>query len=101
MRYHGIDIAEEALKSFCERNGIVRLAFFGSILRDDFGPESDVDVLVEFSPDARVGFFDLARMERELGDMLGRRCEIHTYKGLHPLYKDEVIDSSEVGFKQA
>jgi predicted nucleotidyltransferase len=101
MRQNNIDITDNKLESFCKRNGIVRLALFGSVLRDDFGPESDIDILVEFAQDALIGFFDLTRMEQELGELLGRRCEFHTYKGLHPLYKDEVIRTAEVRFEQA
>ena len=61
-----IDIPPERIAAFCQRNQIVRLALFGSVLRDDFRPESDVDVLVEFAPEASVGYFALGRMEAEL-----------------------------------
>ena len=66
---------------FCQRNKIRRLALFGSVLREDFTPESDVDVLVEFEPDARVGYFALGKMETELEDILGRKADIYTYGG--------------------
>ena len=67
-----IEIPKETIADFCRRNHIRRLAFFGSVLRDDFTPESDVDVLVEFEPGARVGlrFFG---MERELSEILGHK----------------------------
>jgi uncharacterized protein len=101
MTYHGIEVDPHRVALFCKEHKIVRLALFGSILRDDFGAESDVDVLVEFADDAAVGFFSIVEMERELTDMFGRRAEIHTYRGLHPLYRDDVIRSSTVHYEQA
>ncbi len=61
-----IDIPKEEIAAFCQRNHIRRMALFGSVLRDDFTPESDVDVLVEFEPDARIGYIGLAGLEIEL-----------------------------------
>ena len=75
--------------------------FFGSVLREDFRPDSDVDVLVEFEPDARVGLITLAGMEIELTDILGRKAEMHTVKGLNPHFRDEVLDSAEAQYEQA
>jgi predicted nucleotidyltransferase len=94
-------ISRDALADFCRRNRIRRLAFFGSVLRDDFGPDSDVDVLVEFEPGARVGMITLAGMELELGRLLGRRVEMHTVKGLHPHFRDEVLRLAEVQYEHA
>jgi predicted nucleotidyltransferase len=96
-----IEIDREALAEFCRRRRIRKLAFFGSVLRDDFGPASDVDVLVEFEPGARVGLIGLAGMENELSDLLGRRAEMHTVKGLHPHFRDEVLSAAEVLYEQA
>jgi predicted nucleotidyltransferase len=96
-----IHIPHEQIADFCRRNQIRRLAFFGSVLRDDFGPESDVDVLVEFNPDARVGMITLAGMEIELGELLGRTVEMHTVKGLNPLFRDEVLEMAEAQYEQA
>ena len=96
-----IEIRQEELAAFCQRNHIHRLALFGSVLRDDFGPDSDVDVLVEFEPDARVGLMTLARMEIELSRLLGHRAEMHTVKGLNPHFRNEVLDSAEVQYEQA
>ena len=72
-----IDIPHEKLRDFCRENHIRRLALFGSVLRDDFGPESDVDVLVEFEPDARIGlrFFSI---EEQLATLLGRNIDLNT-----------------------
>jgi uncharacterized protein len=69
-------------------------------LRDDFRPDSDVDVLVEFDPSARIGLIALAGMEIELSRILGHKAEMHTYKGLHPLFRKEVLDAAEVQYEQ-
>ena len=91
MTLHGIEIPRERIAAFCRQNGIRRLAFFGSILRDDFRPDSDVDVLVEFQPDVRVGYFAIARMTRELAAMLGRNIDMRTPAELHPAFREEVM----------
>lgn len=96
-----IDVPEDKLSGFCRRNHIRRLSLFGSVLRNDFTPHSDVDILVEFEPEARVGLITLAGMEIELGRLIGRRVELHTVKGLNPLYRDEVLDVAEVQYEQA
>jgi len=96
-----IDLSEDKIKKFCQRNRIRRLSLFGSVLREDFGPESDIDVLVEFEPETNVGLITLAGMEIELGQMLGYKVEIHTVKGLNPHFRDEVLDQAEVQYEQA
>ena len=96
-----INMSREKIAYFCRRNHIRRLAFFGSVLRDDFGPDSDIDVLVEFEPGARVGLITLAGMEIELSELLGRKAEMHTVKGLNPHFRDEVLNSAEVQYEQA
>lgn len=71
-----LQIDESALRVFCEKWDIAELAVFGSVLRDDFGPESDVDFLVTFGPGERWTIGDIAHMEVELSRMVGRRVEI-------------------------
>lgn len=78
MTYHGIHFDREKIAEFCRRRGVARLSLFGSILRDDFGPESDIDVLVEFLPDVRVSLFALGDMLVELSEMLGRQVDLKT-----------------------
>ena len=95
-----IDIPKAEIEAFCRRNRIRRLALFGSVLGDDFGPESDVDVLVEFEPGARVGLITLAGMEIELSQLLGRKAEMHTVKGLNPHVRDEVLRAAEAQYEQ-
>jgi predicted nucleotidyltransferase len=95
-----IHIPKAEIEAFCRRNHIRRLALFGSVLRDDFGPDSDVDVLVEFEPGARVGLITLAGMEIELSPLLGRRAEMHTVKGLNPHFRAEVLRVAEAQYEQ-
>lgn len=90
-----IHVPREALADFCRRHGIRRLAFFGSVLRDDFGPQSDVDVLVEFQHDVGVGLIALSTMELELGALLGRRVDLRTPAELSRYFRDEVVRTAE------
>jgi len=96
-----VKIAPEALADFCRRNHIRRLALFGSVLREDFGPDSDVDVLVEFEPQARVGLFELYDMEQELSALLGgRKVDMNTPKSLSKYFRDEVFTQAQVQYDQ-
>lgn len=92
-----IDIPQEALSEFCRRNNIRRLSFFGSILRDDFRADSDIDILVEFEPGTRVGlrFFD---MEMELSEMLGRKVDLNTPGFLNPHFREKVLSEARVAY---
>jgi predicted nucleotidyltransferase len=90
-----IAIDRERLAEFCRLNGIRKLSLFGSVLRDDFRPQSDVDVLVEFEPGAPIGYLDMARMELELADLLGRRVDLRTLAELSRYFRREVADSAE------
>ena len=71
-----IDIPSDRIATYCERWQIVELALFGSVLRDDFGAESDVDALVRFDPSARHTLLDLAKMQDELSALLGRQADL-------------------------
>lgn len=93
-----IEVPREALAEFCRRNQIRRLSLFGSVLREDFGPDSDVDVLVEFEPEARVGFFALVRMEIELSELLGRKVDLNTPGFLSKYFRDQVLEEAEVQY---
>ena len=96
-----IHIPQQKFTDFCRRNHIQRLSFFGSVLRDDFNPESDIDVLVEFIPGTRVGLIHLAGMEIELGKLFDRKVEIHTPTGLHPAFREDVLRVAEVQYEPA
>ncbi len=94
-----IPINQNEIEAFCRRNRIRRLALFGSVLRDDFGPDSDIDVLVEFEPDARVGFFELYDMEQELSRLLGcRKVDMNTPGSLSKYFRDDVLREAEVQY---
>ena len=95
-----IDIPKDEIAEFCRRNHIRRLALFGSVLRDDFTPQSDVDVLVEFEPDARVGLRFFA-LEEELAGILGRKVDLNTPGFLSKYFRDEVIAEAEVQYDAA
>jgi hypothetical protein len=95
-----IEISKEALAEFCRRNHIRRLAFFGSVLRDDFTPESDVDVLVEFEPGHVPGLAFIS-MQDELSDMIGRNVDLNTPACLSPYFREEVLEEREVLYDAA
>lgn len=95
-----IQLPADKIAEFCKRNHIRRLALFGSALRDDFTPESDVDILVEFEPGHVPGFIKLAGMEIELGSVLGRKVDIRTPEDLSPYFREEVVNSAEVQYAQ-
>jgi uncharacterized protein len=91
-----------ALASLCRRRRIRRLSLFGSMLRGDAGPDSDVDLLVEFSPEARPSFLDLAEIEQELSRLLaGRRVDLRTAEDLSRYFRDEVLREAEVQYESA
>ena len=77
-----IAIPAEGIAAFCERWQVTELALFGSVLRDDFGPESDIDVLVSFEDSARHTLFDMVRMERELKMLFGREVDLAERAGI-------------------
>ncbi|MCA1811559.1 MAG: nucleotidyltransferase family protein [Halobacteriales archaeon] len=87
------------MAEFCRRHHVKRLSLFGSVLRDDFRPASDVDVLVEFEKGARVGYFEMAEMEDELSGLVGgRRIDLREPEELSPYFRDEVLRHAEVQF---
>ena len=96
-----VPIDGDRLAAFCRRHHIRRLALFGSVLRDDFGPESDVDVLVEFAPGHTPDFFLLYDMEQELSELLeGRRLDLVTRKFLNHRIRDSVLATAEVVYAE-
>ena len=95
-----VNVPKDKVADFCRRNHIRRLAFFGSVLRDDFGPESDVDVLVEFEPGHVPGLAFFA-MEQELSELLGRKVDLNTPQFLSKYFRDRVIEEAEVQYAAA
>ena len=100
MKLHGVNIPEGKIADFCERHHIRKLALFGSILRDDFGPNSDIDVLVEFDPNHIPGlaFFG---MEQELSEILGRKVDLNTRRWLSPYFRERVEAEAVVQYVAA
>ena len=96
-----IDIDKKQIASFCRERHIRRLAIFGSALRVDFRPDSDIDLLVEFEPDHIPGFFGIARMERELSVLLdGRKVDLRTSEDLSRYFRQQVLKEAEVQYAQ-
>lgn len=95
-----IGLDRTQLTEFCQRHHIRKLSLFGSILRDDFCSESDVDFLVEFLPDYTPGLIGLVRMENELTQMLGRKADLRTPQELSRYFRQEIIDESVVQYEQ-
>ena len=96
-----ISVDRQKVEEFCRRHHIRRLAFFGSVLRDDFRSDSDVDVLVEFEQGATAGFLRLAAMEIELSEILGRRVDLRTPAELSRYFREEVLREAEVQYVAA
>ncbi len=97
-----ISIPQDEIADFCRRHHIRRLSFFGSVLRDDFGPDSDVDVLVEFEPDHVPGLIRLAGMEIELSQILGgRTVDMNTPQCLSRYFRDQVQAEAKVQYVQS
>jgi uncharacterized protein len=97
-----ITIPEGPIADFCQERGITRLAVFGSALRSDFAPDSDIDVLVDFAPGRVPGLLGMARMERELSELLGgRRVDLRTPEDLSRYFRGTVLAEAEVQYAQA
>lgn len=94
-----IEIPTDKVADFCRRHHIAKLSLFGSVLRDDFTPESDVDVLVEFEPEHIPGLFRLAGMELELATILGgRKIDMNTQNSLSRYFRDKVLAEAQVQY---
>ena len=90
-----IAVPRDEIAAVCRRYHIRTLALFGSVLREDFAPDSDVDVLVEFEPGRTPGFFTIARIARELSPLLGgREVDLRTPQDLSRYFRDEVVNSA-------
>lgn len=95
-----IDIPQDRVREFCAKWRIVEFSFFGSVLRDDFRPDSDLDVLVTFADDARHTLFDLVRMKEELSGIMGRNVDLVSRRGIessrNPIRKQAILSSARV-----
>ena len=96
-----VTVSRDALASFCREHGIKRLAVFGSALRDDFTPDSDVDVLVEFEPDHVPGLLGVAGLELELSRLFaGRKVDLRTPEDLSRYFRQSVLDTAQVQYER-
>ncbi len=94
-----MELPKEKIASFCMKHHIRKLSLFGSVLRSDFGPSSDIDILVEFEAGKGPSFFRLFDMEEELSTMLGgRKVDIRTLKDLSRYFRDRVLDTAVVQY---
>ena len=93
-----IHLTKEKIAAYCKQHHIAKLSVFGSALRDDFTPQSDVDFLVVFEKGKEPGFITLAGMENELSEMVGRKADLRTPEDLSVRFRDKVIESAEVQY---
>ena len=100
MVHATIKLPGKKIADFCRRWRITELALFGSALREDFTPESDLDILVTFDPEANWGLLDHVRMEQELADLLGREIDLLTKRSVershNPIRRQHILDTAEV-----
>jgi predicted nucleotidyltransferase len=95
-----IEFPKQEIKEFCKKHSIRKLSLFGSALRDDFTPESDLDILVEFDPAHIPGLIRLAGMELELSKILGRKVDMRTAQDLSPYFREDVLSSAKVQYAE-
>jgi hypothetical protein len=96
-----ISIPKDRIAEFCKRNRVRRLSLFGSVLREDFGPDSDVDILVEFEPGTRMGLIRLSGLEIELGEIVGRKVDLNTPGFLSKYYREQILTEADVQYDAA
>jgi uncharacterized protein len=95
-----LKVSKKKIEEFCKKHHIRKLSLFGSVLRDDFRSDSDVDVLVEFDPNHIPGLIRLAGMEFELSEILGCTVDIRTAQDLSRYFRQEVLHSAEVQYAE-
>ena len=93
-----IQVDREQLAAFCRRHHLIKLALFGSVLTDRFGPDSDIDVLFEYDPDHVPSLFDVVGMEEELSEILGRKADMRPPRDLSRHFRDEVVRAAQVQY---
>ena len=85
----------EAIRAYCKQRPIKRLSLFGSALREDFGPDSDIDMLIEYAPEAKIDAYAILRQKADLSELIGRPVDLGTPQTLSPYIRQEVIESAE------
>jgi predicted nucleotidyltransferase len=94
-----IDISQDELAALCRKYHVCKLSLFGSVLRDDFRPDSDIDILVEFEPETQVGL-DFITFQNELGVLFGRPVDLNTPDFLSRYFRTKVMNSAQVIYEQ-
>ena len=92
-------MSKDKLIEFCQKNHIRRLSVFGSALRGQLRPDSDIDLLVEFEQDHTPGLFSIIRMEMELAEVLGRKVDLRTPEDLSEYFRNEVLENADVQYQ--
>jgi len=97
---HVIGLSPDQIKAFCQKHHIRSLAFFGSVVRDDFNPHSDIDVLIEFEP-GHIPGYDFFLIEAELSGLLGRKVDLQTAQFLSPEIRQSALSEAVTAYEQA
>ena len=92
-------ISKEKLADFCKRNNIRKLSVFGSFVRSELQPESDIDILVEFERGLTPGLFSIIKMEMELTELIGRKVDLRTAEDLSKYFRDEVLQNAKLQYQ--
>ena len=100
MKPERVNLTKEQIAEFCRKHHIKKFAFFGSILRDDFRSDSDIDILVDLEPGAPIGLFEMADMEIQLSDMAGRKVDLRTPQDLSKYFRDKVVKEAEILYER-
>ena len=95
-----LKISPEKIAHFCRSHRIEKLSFFGSVLRKDFNPDSDIDVLIEFKPGEKIGLLGMSRIEMELSELLGCKVDLRTPAELSKYFRDDVLQNAEVQYAE-
>ena len=99
MEPERIGLSKDQIAEFCKKNHIKKFAFYGSILRDDFRPNSDIDVLVDFDQEAKMDLIRMAEIEIELSDIVGKRVDMRTPQDLSKYFRDKVVREADVQYE--
>lgn len=100
MEKISIKVPNDEIRTFCKKYHIKKLSFFGSVLREDFSKDSDVDVLVEFESSHSVGYLGMAHMEEELSDIIGKKVDLRTPAEISKYFRQDVLEAAEVQYAE-
>jgi uncharacterized protein len=95
-----VEIPVDEIVTLCKRYPVRSLALFGSVFREDFHPDSDIDMLVEFPPEARAGCFTMGKMQVDPSELLGREVDLKTTEDLSQYFRQKVIEAAQVLYER-